>query len=161
MCVGTLTIHLHSIKSSPPYITHVVNYLRPSTAFPYCKRQKAGRAWERGYFIHTKCDTTLMKSACSRQLLVFSSVCQNAGPSNMKLDYYGLMLSAGTIDITCGSNNTTQLLASNPGFPFWILPHRFSPKLQEKCKAWVRGYTSTKPLILTSRLPSLTMLHCM
>ena len=26
-----------------------LNYSRPSTAFLYCKRRKAGRAWERGY----------------------------------------------------------------------------------------------------------------
>ena len=26
-----------------PYVTHVINYTRPSTAFPYCKRRKAGR----------------------------------------------------------------------------------------------------------------------
>ena len=26
-----------------PYVTHVMNYSRPSTAFPYCKRWKAGR----------------------------------------------------------------------------------------------------------------------
>ena len=25
------------------YVTHVINYSRPSTAFPYCKRWKAGR----------------------------------------------------------------------------------------------------------------------
>ena len=25
-----------------PYVTHVMNYSRPSTDFPYCKRQKAG-----------------------------------------------------------------------------------------------------------------------
>ena len=25
-----------------PYVTHVINYSRPSTAFPYCKRRKAG-----------------------------------------------------------------------------------------------------------------------
>ena len=36
----------------------------------------------------------------------------------------------------------------------------FSPKLLEECEAWVWGYTSSKPLILTSWLPSLTMLHC-
>ena len=26
-----------------PYVTHVINYPRPSPAFPYCKRRKAGR----------------------------------------------------------------------------------------------------------------------
>ena len=40
-CVGTSTIHLHSIKSSLPfsllYVTHVINYFRPSPAFPYWK----------------------------------------------------------------------------------------------------------------------------
>ena len=45
--VGTLTICLHSIKSSLPflypYVTHVINYPRPSPAFPYCKLWKAGR----------------------------------------------------------------------------------------------------------------------
>ena len=25
------------------YVTHVINYTRPSPAFPYCKRQKVGR----------------------------------------------------------------------------------------------------------------------
>ena len=28
---------------STVYVTHVMNYLRPSTVFPYCKRWKAGR----------------------------------------------------------------------------------------------------------------------
>ena len=32
-------------------VTHVRKCTRPSPAFPYCKRQKAGRgAWEQGYF---------------------------------------------------------------------------------------------------------------
>ena len=46
-CVGTLTIRLCSIKSSLtfslPYVTHVINYSRPSPAFLYWKRRKAGR----------------------------------------------------------------------------------------------------------------------
>ena len=46
-CVGTSTIRLRSIKSSLPfslpYVTHVINYSRPSPAFPYWKRRKAGR----------------------------------------------------------------------------------------------------------------------
>ena len=44
MCVGISTICVHSINSflSTLYITHVINYSRPSTTFPYCKRRKAG-----------------------------------------------------------------------------------------------------------------------
>ena len=45
--------------------------------------------------IHTKYDTTLTKSVCSRQLSFLSSVCQDSGPTNIKLYWYGLMLSAG------------------------------------------------------------------
>ena len=45
--MGTSTIRLRSIKSSLPslyhYVTHVIKYSRPSTAFPYFKRRKAGR----------------------------------------------------------------------------------------------------------------------
>ena len=45
--MGTSTICLRSIKSSLPslypYVTHVIKYSRPSTAFPYFKRRKAGR----------------------------------------------------------------------------------------------------------------------
>ena len=49
-CVGTSMIRLHSIKSSlrslyllsTLYVTHVINYSRPSTAFPYCKQWKGG-----------------------------------------------------------------------------------------------------------------------
>ena len=26
-----------------PYVTHMINYTRPSPTFPYCKRRKAGR----------------------------------------------------------------------------------------------------------------------
>ena len=32
-----------------PYVTHVINYSRPSPAFPYWKRRKAGRGLGRGY----------------------------------------------------------------------------------------------------------------
>ena len=36
------------IPSLYPYVTHVINYSRLSTAFLYCKSGKLGRAWERG-----------------------------------------------------------------------------------------------------------------
>ena len=32
-----------------PYITHMINYSRPSPAFPYWSDGKLGGAWERGY----------------------------------------------------------------------------------------------------------------
>ena len=37
-----------------PYVTHVINYPRPSPAFPYCKRQKAGRSLGTRLVIYTK-----------------------------------------------------------------------------------------------------------
>ena len=55
-CVSASTICLRSTKSSlpnpslHPYVTHVMNYSRPSTAFPYCKRWKAEQDLEWGYF---------------------------------------------------------------------------------------------------------------
>ena len=52
MCtVDYMWAHLQSANAhlsplyllSTLYIIHLRNYSRPSTAFPYCKRQKAGR----------------------------------------------------------------------------------------------------------------------
>ena len=31
-------------------VTHIMNYFRPSTAFPTASDRKLGGAWERGYF---------------------------------------------------------------------------------------------------------------
>ena len=45
MCVGTLTIHLHPLyllSTLYMYVTHMINYSRPSTAFLYCKQWKVG-----------------------------------------------------------------------------------------------------------------------
>ena len=46
MCVGMSTIHLQLSPLyllSTLYVTHVMNYSRPSTAFPYSKQHKAWR----------------------------------------------------------------------------------------------------------------------
>ena len=40
-----------------PYVTHVMNYSRPSTAFPYCKRRKAGRGLGTRLLYHSVSNT--------------------------------------------------------------------------------------------------------
>ena len=57
----TSTMCLRSIKPSLPflyplclsyYVSHVINYSRPSTAFPYCKRQKTGQGLKTRCYEH-------------------------------------------------------------------------------------------------------------
>ena len=51
--VGTSMIYLCSNKSSllssTLYVTHVINYSRPSPSFPNCNDRKLGGTWEQGY----------------------------------------------------------------------------------------------------------------
>ena len=45
------------------YITHVITYPRPSTAFPYCKRCKAGRGLGTRLLVSVSAGTSLVASS--------------------------------------------------------------------------------------------------